>query len=210
MTKAEKIEVPQGNVHARLSEARQRFHALELKKSGKNSFAGYNYFELSDFVIPALQVFHDCGLSAVISFDPDIAAMAIVNIDKPEETIVIRSPMGSASLKGCHEVQNIGAVETYQRRYLWMAALEIVEHDALDAGGAVEETPAELSEDKRVKIVQLCEAVGDDQAGKICKAYKVQAITELTPKQADAVIGKLNDKLSAMAKAETDRELANG
>jgi hypothetical protein len=30
-------------------------------------------------------------------------------------------------------VQNIGAVETYQRRYLWVAALEIVEHDALDA-----------------------------------------------------------------------------
>jgi hypothetical protein len=41
--------------------------------------------------------------------------------------------MGSAALKGCHEVQNIGAVETYQRRYLWVAALEIVEHDALDS-----------------------------------------------------------------------------
>lgn len=40
--------------------------------------------------------------------------------------------MGSAALKGVHEVQNIGAVETYQRRYLWVAALEIVEHDALD------------------------------------------------------------------------------
>jgi hypothetical protein len=41
--------------------------------------------------------------------------------------------MGSAALKGCHEVQNIGAVETYQRRYLWVTAMEIVEHDALDA-----------------------------------------------------------------------------
>jgi hypothetical protein len=53
--------------------------------------------------------------------------------DKPEDWFNIESPMGSASLKGCHEVQNIGAVETYQRRYLWVAALEIVEHDALDA-----------------------------------------------------------------------------
>jgi hypothetical protein len=41
--------------------------------------------------------------------------------------------MGSAALKGCHEVQNIGAVETYQRRYLWVTAMEIVEHDVLDA-----------------------------------------------------------------------------
>jgi hypothetical protein len=41
--------------------------------------------------------------------------------------------MGSANLKGCHEVQNIVAVETYQRRYLYVTALAIVEHDALDA-----------------------------------------------------------------------------
>ena len=30
-------------------------------------------------------------------------------------------------------MQNIGAVETYQRRYLWVTAMEIVEHDALDS-----------------------------------------------------------------------------
>jgi hypothetical protein len=46
--------------------------------------------------------------------------------------------MGSAALKGCHEVQNIGAVETYQRRYLWVTALEIVEHDALDSSEGVD------------------------------------------------------------------------
>jgi hypothetical protein len=58
--------------------------------------------------------------------------MRIVDAETNQE-IVITSPMGSAALKGCHEVQNIGAVETYQRRYLWVAALEIVEHDAVDA-----------------------------------------------------------------------------
>ena len=41
--------------------------------------------------------------------------------------------MGTANLKGCHEVQNIGACETYQRRYLYTTALSISEHDALDA-----------------------------------------------------------------------------
>ncbi len=36
------------------------------------------------------------------------------------------------------EVQNLGAVQTYIRRYLWVAALEIVEHDVVDASaGAV-------------------------------------------------------------------------
>ena len=120
------------NVHVRLSMARERFHALQLKKSGKNTFAGYSYFELGDFLIPALKVFRECGLGAIVTFEPDLAIMNIVNLDNPQDRILLTSPMGSAALKGCHEVQNIGAVETYQRRYLWVAALEIVEHDALD------------------------------------------------------------------------------
>jgi hypothetical protein len=55
--------------------------------------------------------------------------------------ITITSPMSSAALKGCHDVQNLGAVQTYQRRYLWQSALEIVEHDALDATTGQEKQP---------------------------------------------------------------------
>jgi hypothetical protein len=121
------------NVYQKLNEARERFHAAPLKKSGLNKFAGYKYFELGDFVIPALQIFKEVGLTSVIRFTTDHAFMDIVNTDKPDEMIVISSPMSTAALKGCHEVQNLGAVQTYLRRYLWVAALEIVEHDALDS-----------------------------------------------------------------------------
>lgn len=116
----------------KLNEARTEFHGLELKKTGHNKFAGYYYFELADFLIPALRVFAKHGLCAVVSFDKEIASMTITALEDGS-SLTITSPMGSAALKGCHEVQNIGAVETYQRRYLWVAALEIVEHDALDA-----------------------------------------------------------------------------
>ena len=121
------------NVYQKLNEARERFHAAPIKKSGLNKFAGYKYFELGDFVIPALQIFKEVGLTSVISFGKETADMRIINTDKPEEMIVLESPMSTAALKGCHEVQNLGAVQTYIRRYLWVAALEIVEHDALDA-----------------------------------------------------------------------------
>lgn len=127
------------NVYQRLNEARTRFHAMELKKSGWNSYSEYHYFELGDFLIPALKVFAEVGLCANVSFNAETAHMTIRNVDEPTDLIVIGSPMGSAKLKGCHEVQNVGAVETYQRRYLWMAALEIVEHDAIDSSPRVEE-----------------------------------------------------------------------
>jgi hypothetical protein len=121
------------NVYKKLNEAREKFHAIKLEKTGHNTYSGYYYFTLADFLVPALRVFNEVGLCAIVSFLDGIATMTIRDIDKPEDLILIQSPMGSASLKGCHEVQNIGAVETYQRRYLWCAALEIVEHDALDA-----------------------------------------------------------------------------
>jgi len=121
------------NVYQKLNASRLEFHSKQLKKTGYNSFAKYYYFELGDFVIPALQVLEKNGLNASISFGTDLASMTIVDTDKPEDRIVITSPMSTCEMKGLHAVQQLGAVQTYLRRYLWVAALEIVEHDALDA-----------------------------------------------------------------------------
>jgi len=156
------------NVYQKLNEARERFHQSKLNKSGQNKFAGYKYFELSDFVVPALQIFKEVGLTSVISFGKETADMRIVNNDKPDEVIIIESPMSSAALKGCHEVQNLGAVQTYLRRYLWVAALEIVEHDALDAttgkkgdGPIVRPTKVEVDEARESILQDVAIAIQD-------------------------------------------------
>jgi|GEM_PF-843468 len=120
------------NVYQKLNDARSEFHATAIKKSGWNEYSRYAYFELADFLLPALRIFDKNKLCAVVSFNSEVASMLITDIDDDGSHILITSPFSSASLKACHEVQNVGAVETYQRRYLWIAALEIVEHDALD------------------------------------------------------------------------------
>jgi hypothetical protein len=145
------------NVYQRLNAAREEFHGLELKKTGENKFAGYKYFELGDFLIPAMRVFSKNGLCAVVSFDADKACMTIRNVEKPDEWITLYSPMGSAALKGCHEVQNIGAVETDQRRYLWVAAMEIVEHDALDSSSGPVDAKPVLKHSPTAGIFELLE-----------------------------------------------------
>ncbi len=120
------------SVYTKLNRARMALAKRKLEKTGLNKFAGYKYFELGDFLLPVQEIFDSIGLCGVVSFASDIATLTITDTEDNSQ-IVITSPMGSAALKGVHEVQNIGAVETYQRRYLWVAALEIVEHDALDA-----------------------------------------------------------------------------
>jgi hypothetical protein len=127
-------EVSKANmeVYRKLSMARKKLRSQELKKTGLNKFANYKYFELIDFLHPTLDIFDDLGLIGIVSFTKDEASLAIVDVDGGGE-IVITSPFGSAALKGNHEIQNIGACQSYNRRYLWVTAMEIVEHDELDA-----------------------------------------------------------------------------
>lgn len=195
------------SVHKKLNEARLKFHTMPLKKSGRNNYAGYSYFELGDFLVPALQIFNEVGLCATISFSDTYATMHIVDVDDGSQ-IVINSPMGSANLKGCHEIQNIGACETYSTRYLWVAALCIVEHDALDAttGSAKGEPakPAKKASDDDVTMLQQLLKATNTPAATILKHYKADNLPQLTDKSAKDAINKLECKLATMVKAETN------
>jgi hypothetical protein len=154
-------------------QARMFLQQMALKKSGHNKFAGYQYFELGDFLPQINEIFHGQGLCGVISYDTDYASLTITDVDDGTN-IVITSPMVEANLKGAHAIQNLGAVETYQRRYLWMTAMEIVEHDALDSSAPIKEekiiiTPTQgamdtIPEDEQnylrelaMELIALCE-----------------------------------------------------
>jgi len=121
------------SVYKKLQEARILLQNTSLKKSGKNKFANYEYFELGDFLPTIQNIFTKVGLCGTVSFGTELASLSIVDIDDTNQSILFTSPMSTAELKGCHAIQNLGAVQTYLRRYLWVVAMDIVEHDALDA-----------------------------------------------------------------------------
>jgi len=122
-------------VHKKLMAARVALQGKKLTKTGLNKFAGYKYFELGDFLPEIQTIFNDLGLCGVVSYGVTEATLCITDVDVDDgRMIVITSPMAAAELKGAHPIQNLGAIETYQRRYLWMTAMEIVEHDVIDSG----------------------------------------------------------------------------
>ena len=166
-------------VHKKLMAARMSLQEATLKKSGHNKFAGYNYFELGDFIPTITEIFYNIGLCGVVSYDSEIASLTITDTDDGT-SLVITSPMAEANLKGCHPIQNLGAVETYTRRYLWVTAMEIVEHDALDSSAPIKEekiiiTPTQgamdtIPEDEQeylrelaMELIAICEQ-GDPKA----------------------------------------------
>jgi hypothetical protein len=119
-------------------QARLKLQTADLKKSGHNKFAGYKYFELGDFLPTIQEISNDVGICGTVTFYTDIAILTITDMDDATQFIEFKCPMSSAALKGCHDVQNLGAVQTYLRRYLWTNAFEIVEHDAIDSAKPIE------------------------------------------------------------------------
>lgn len=146
------------SIYSRLADARENFHKLDLKKSGENKFAGYKYFELGDFIMPGMECMKESGLVPIISFDESYATMTVHSIEG-DGSIVITSPMSTANLKAAHPIQNLGAVQTYMRRYLWMAALEIVEHDAVDASNPADDAP--IDDSQLADLAGLLDELGD-------------------------------------------------
>ena len=99
-------------IYKKLNEARSKFHKMKLEKTGHNKFAGYKYFELGDFLVPALQIFDEVGLCAFVSFTDEEALMQIHETEG-DGVIFITSPMAEAPLKGTHPIQQVGACLLY-------------------------------------------------------------------------------------------------
>lgn len=191
-------------VHKKLMQARIALQSMKLDKSGHNKFAGYKYFELGDF-IPAVQsIFADLGLCGVISYGQDEARLVITDTDDGG-SITVTSPMSTAALKGCHEVQNLGAVQTYIRRYLWVTAMEIVEHDAIDS------TTGKKTDEPGDKGARISEAELMDWVLSISKTTDLEslkAVYEPAYKKATAAKDKEAAKVLIKAKDMQKAELA--
>jgi hypothetical protein len=176
------------SIYAKLLAARQAFHQIDIKKTGYNQFQNFKYFELADFLLPAMNCLAAQGLIPIVSFTFEYATMTVHDTSKPvlgtSEMIVITSPMSSAKLKAAHEIQNLGAVETYQRRYLWLTLMECVESDPVETAKPAPE-PATPEQIAAMYDYMETDYLSDGQ-----KAWIKMAADKITHEQAAYVLEK--------------------
>jgi hypothetical protein len=170
----------------------------KLKKSGKNDYAGYEYFELQDFLPKINNLMLANKVSSRLSFEKDKAVLSLINFEKPEEQIDFYCPMAEANLKGCHPVQNLGASITYIRRYLYTNAFEICEHDMLDSS-----KPLNGNGDKHQEKHQEKSQEGEEQEAR-------NEITKLLREICDYDDDVVKDKLEEISGFEGTKGYVNG
>lgn len=164
-------EIKKMNIYEKMQKVKKKISDAELRKTGKNEYSKFGYYELGDF-LPAIITYCEkyrlfTKPNFIKQYDEritntetsqikekvkigEIAVLTIINIDSPEEKVEYTCDVKDLELKAANAIQNYGGIQTYLRRYLYMNAFDIVESDLFDA----ELNDKEKEERKEKKLVK--------------------------------------------------------
>lgn len=137
------------NLFMKIQTVKSKLLQANLKKSWENTYAKFKYYELWDFLPTIVELCKENKLFTQVLFDNDTATLLIIDCDDPTQIISYTSPMRELELKWCNQIQALWWAETYQRRYLYMNAFDIVESDMFDAVAWDEKKQEKKSEVKK-------------------------------------------------------------
>ena len=187
------------NIYQKLQQSRVDLQNKELKKTGNNKFAGFKYFELSDFLSSVNEILLKNGLYSEFNLIKttdengvveEKAILTIIDVET-EKQRVFETPAVDVDVKGANSIQNLGSKHTYLKRYLYLNALEIAECDGVDATIG-KETKAETSiaknkaTDKQIEMIK--NLYSDEEITKMLSNLKVKDLTEINIEQASKMI----------------------
>ena len=108
-----------------------------LKKSGLNKFAGFDYFELSDFLPRLNELMLEEKVNDLFTIENDKATLTLIKGEERQTYsipfIVFDTPINSKGQKSMQDIQYLGALNTYYKRYLYLNAFGITDGDVIDA-----------------------------------------------------------------------------
>lgn len=141
------------NIYQKLQQARVELQEKKLQKTGLNKYAGFKYYELSDFLPSLNKICLDVGLATCFNLREDTAVLTVIDANSPtdKEELIFSTPLPEKyEQKGSTPIQQLGGLHTYLKRYLYMNAFEIVEDDSIDNQNPNEICKKETSEAVKV------------------------------------------------------------
>ena len=120
------------NLYQKVAKIKGEMSSMKFSKTGRNSFTKFNYFQLDDFEPTLEKLCSQYGVVTYFMFALDAARMVVVDADDPNQKIEVDSPVDVSFGKTSSKMQDIGAMQTYARRYLFMSFFGITESDFLD------------------------------------------------------------------------------
>lgn len=194
-------EIKKVNVYRALQSMRVALQEKDIKKSGHNDYAKYDYFELSDFLPEINKLALENNIVCIYEITDKDAILHIADMEDFENRIDFRIPLAEVSTKGANAIQLVGSLTTYTRRYLYMIAFEIAENDEFDLTQPAPEEDAKKKKQIKKQIISekdvnaLCNAIEKTRVAPeaVLDKYGVNTYNELTFEQFMDAMNILNN-----------------
>lgn len=189
---------------------RVKLQNSKLKKSGKNKFAGFDYFELSDFLPRLNELMQEEGMNdrfSIINNNDGTMTASLVLI-KGSETqayimpfVMFDTPINLKEhkdtgeireVKSMQDIQYLGALNTYYKRYLYLNAFGITDGEVIDSMDNDNlKNPGTTEKKATAGQLAVLNKLSDEGKSKVYEKYGVSSLQELTIKQASELISNL-------------------
>lgn len=162
-----------------------------LKKSGKNKFAGFDYFELSDFLPKLNELMLEEKMNDRFYIKDGYATL---ELQKGEEVnvytmpfVLFETPMNwkenkitgeVEQIKSMQDIQYLGALNTYYKRYLYLNAFGITDGEIIDNM----DNDNVVSKEKKVTERQLAlleRIYQGDNLTKVLEKYNIEKLADM-------------------------------
>ena len=120
-----------------------------VKKTGFNQYSNFSYYQLDDILPVCTRIGAKYRVIMLYAIEKERAILTMINLDDLEDMMFFDMPVADAAVRGGTAIQNLGAMMTYTKRYLYMDAFSIAEPDEMDADIGREKTEVQPAEAKR-------------------------------------------------------------
>lgn len=173
-------------IYEKINILRKRIKDADLKKTGKNKFAGFTYYELADFLPQTIDLENEIGLISMFTLRDNENADLVVCDTTSDAQVVFTVRVREANMKGALEIQKAGAENTYAKRYAYLNYLNLTEADQVDdkdQSKVIDEKPVAKTNNRDIMLYEIEIAAPEHLKNQMLSYFKVDTFDELTDAQ---------------------------
>ena len=188
------------NLNESIIKIRVKLQNSKIKKTGKNKFAGFEYYELGDFLPKLNELMLEENINDLFTIENDEAKLILIKGEEKQEYKIpfriFETPLTKDGKQSMQDIQYLGALNTYYKRYLYLNAFGITDGEVINLMNLEEIKEPIKQETKEISItekqIELIKELDQERVKKALEYYEKENIEDLTLVQASQLIKKLN------------------
>lgn len=185
---------------------RVKLQNSKIKKSGKNKYAGFEYYELKDFLPKLNELMKEEKINDVFSIEQEVAALTLIKGEEKQKYTIpftlFDTPLNKNGSPSMQDIQYLGALNTYYKRYLYLNAFGITDGEIIDSmdnselkdNKKVVKTKEELKIQKS-QIEIISRFYKEENLEKLLKNNNLKKLEDMSLVKASKICRELNKKL---------------